>query len=346
MREFAERTVVIAPDSFKECLSSVEVCNIIADEIAGLHPGWRLVKCPLSDGGEGFSEVLSERLRAERVSVRVTGPLGESLEARYGRKGDTAIMDVASACGLQLVNPAERNPLLATTKGVGEMMLSAYKAGCRRFVIGLGGSATCDGGAGMMSVRGLQEIAGDIKIEALCDVVNPFIGTDGAARVFGPQKGATPAVVELLEERMRERAETILRETGTDVSLLPGAGAAGGIAGSLLAYFDAALLPGIDTFLDYVGFDELVGEAGLVISGEGRSDSQTLMGKAPFGVLRRTSAGVPVILISGTVEDRAALLGAGFSEAVQITPAGMSLAEAVKPCTAERNLRSAVKALF
>jgi glycerate kinase len=334
--------VVVAPDSFKDCLPAGEVCRIIADRIALHHPDWTVAACPLSDGGEGFARILTDHLGGELVPVDVTGPLGESVTAFYGRYGDTAIMDVASACGLQLVPPSRRNPLRTTSRGVGEMILCASKDGCRKLIIGLGGSSTCDGGEGMMSVRGLRELSGTIEIEAYCDVVNPFLGLDGAARVFGPQKGADPAMVEALESRMQERAEVILRETGKDISATPGAGAAGGLAGALTAYFGARILSGVDSFLDCIGYDALVEDANLVITGEGRSDAQTLMGKVPYGVLNRTPAGIPVVLLSGAVENRDALLDAGFADAIGATPSSEPLYEALRPGNAARNISAAV----
>ena len=194
----------------------------------------------------------------------------------------------------------------------------------------------------MMSVQGLRELSGTIEIEAYCDVANPFLGPDGAARVFGPQKGADPAMVEALESRMQERAEVILRETGKDISATPGAGAAGGLAGALTAYFGARILSGVDSFLDCIGYDALVEDANLVITGEGRSDAQTLMGKAPYGVLKRTPAGIPVVLLSGAVENREALLDAGFADAIGATPSSEPLYEALRPGNAARNISAAV----
>lgn len=338
--------VVVAPDSYKDCLAAGEVCGIIAGRIASGHSEWSVAECPLSDGGEGFAWILTEYLGGVRVPLEVTGPLGESVPAFYGRVGDTAIMDVASACGLQLVPPVMRNPLLTTSRGVGEMILAACKDGCRKLIIGLGGSSTCDGGEGMMSVEGLRSLAGTIEVEAFCDVANPFLGADGAARVFGPQKGACPAMVEVLEGRMHERAAIILRETGQDVSRVPCAGAAGGLAGALLAFFGARLLSGVNSFLDCIGFDDIVRDASLVITGEGRSDSQTLMGKAPYGVLKRTPAGIPVILLSGAVDNREALLEAGFAEAIGVTPPSEPLSRAVLPDTAARHLRDATDSIW
>ena len=259
--------------------------------------------------------------------------------------GETAVVEVAEACGLQLLRSNERHPLRTTTYGVGELLLCARKLGCTHMMVGLGGSSTCDGGAGMMAVPLIREALSDVSMEILCDVDAPFTGPLGAARVFGPQKGADPAEVEILERRMQERARQICIETGTDVSLLPGAGAAGGLGGALLAYFGATIRRGIDRILDLVDFDRAVDGADLVITGEGRSDRQTLAGKVALGVLHRSGT-VPVALLSGRIEDRQALQEAGFRFLVEVSPRGMSLSEAMLPEVARHNLRLAVAALL
>ena len=332
--------VVVAPDSFKECLDAGEVASAIAEGLYSIIPDAEVRLIPLSDGGEGMAGILTESLGGELVPVKVTGPVGETVEARFGRVGKTAILDVASACGLNLVPKERRNPLITTSVGVGELIVAAIQSGCEELLIGLGGSATCDGGEGMISVPGLRNIASGVKIKALCDVDNPFLGPDGAARVFGPQKGADPQMVEMLEKRMELQAERILSQTGVEVSMIPGAGAAGGLGGALHAYLGAELVPGIETVLDVVGFDKEIVDADLIITGEGTSDLQTLSGKVPMGVLRR-SMGIPVYLLSGRVKDRDSLLAAGFAAAIQITPDGIPISEAIKPDIAKTNLRLA-----
>ena len=332
--------VVVAPDSFKECLDAGEVASAIAEGLYSVIPDAEVKLIPLSDGGEGMAGILTESLGGELVPVKVSGPVGETVEARFGRVGKTAILDVASACGLNLVPKERRNPLIATSVGVGELIVAAIQSGCEELLIGLGGSATCDGGEGMMSVPGLRNIASGVKIKALCDVDNPFLGPDGAARVFGPQKGADPQMVEMLEKRMELQAERILSQTGVEVSMIPGAGAAGGLGGALHAYLGAELVPGIETVLDVIGFDREIVDADLIITGEGTSDLQTLSGKVPMGVLRR-SMGIPVYLLSGRVKDRDSLLAAGFAAAIQVTPDGIPTSEAIKPDIAKTNLRLA-----
>lgn len=220
-------------------------------------------------------------------------------------------------------------------------MLSAYRSGCGKMIIGLGGTATCDGGEGMMSVPGIEELCGKISVEALCDVDVPFMGPGGAVQVFAPQKGADATILEILERKMGQRARIIREETGFDVLTAPGAGAGGGLAGAIMGYFGAAYRSGIDAFLEHTQFDLALRGADLIITGEGRSDSQTLSGKAPMGVLRH-SGGVPVVLLSGSVRDRDALLAAGFRDAIQVSPEDVPLEVATRPETADKNIRAAV----
>ncbi len=358
--------IVIAPDSFKECLSSARVASGLA---AGARARWPEadVRCiPLADGGEGTLEVLAAALQADIREARVHDPLGRRVTAPYAEKGKTAVLEAASAVGLSLLAPRERAPLTASSAGLGELLLAAFDQGCRHFVIGLGGTATCDGGLGMLAVPGIGRLR-DATMELLCDVDAPFLGPRGAARVFGPQKGAGPEAVELLERRMQAQADALLSSTGVDVSALPGAGAAGGLAGALIAVFGARYTRGIDRVLELVHFTDAVRGAHLILTGEGRSDAQTLMGKVPMGVLRHARnrrhdasappegshlhgqpegpnhcGGVPVALLSGRIEDREALRQAGFSPIVEVSPRSLPLAQALNPTVAARNLRQAV----
>ena len=231
-----------------------------------------------------------------------------------------------------------------TSRGVGELILDALEKGCKRILIGLGGTSTCDGGAGMLSVAGLREKAAGVSFQALYDVDCPFYGPMGAARIFGPQKGASPQEVEILDRRMQAMAEEILRETGLDLQALPGAGAAGGLGGAMAAYLDARMRSGVDGVLDLIGFDKAVKDADLILTGEGKSDAQTLQGKAPLGVLRR-SKGIPVALVSGAINDREELRKAGFRHLLPVTPEGMPREKAIDPVTAIDNIRKAVAAL-
>lgn len=336
--------IIVAPDSFKECMPSREVAAVMADAVRKRWPGADVVALPLADGGEGTLDVLAPALGAQVHTALVRDPLGRPIEARFGVAGDTAIIEVAQDCGLQLLTPAERHPLQANTLGVGELLLAAHRLGCRHFLVGLGGSATCDGGAGLLAATGINSLK-DSSFELLCDVDAPFVGPQGAARVFAPQKGATPADVEVLEGRMEALSAQWLMETGLDVRALSGAGAAGGLGGALMAHFGARKVSGIQRVLDLVHFREAAVGAHLILTGEGRSDRQTLQGKVPYGVLQQAS-GIPVALLSGRIEDREALLQAGFGPLVEVTPRDLPLAQALDPSMAAILLSKAVQRLF
>lgn len=337
--------ILVAPDSYKECLPAREVAAVISQAAREALPTATVLEMPLSDGGEGTLDVLTEGLGGHLFRADVSGPLGRPVRARYGVAGETAVIEVAEACGLGLLQADERNPLLTHTRGVGELLLAAAKRGCRHFLVGLGGSATCDGGAGMLSVPGLREALSGACIELLCDVRNPFVGPQGAARVFAPQKGASARDVEELERRMLRQAALLLEQTGVDVTSLPGAGAAGGLGGAFMACFHAQAVSGIGRVLDLTGFERALDGASLVITGEGRSDNQTLSGKVPLGVLQR-SGGVPVALVSGRIEDSAALQDAGFACLAEATPRDLPLAQALQAETARQNIRQAVHTLL
>ena len=334
--------IVVAPDSFKGCLRAAEVARAVASGLRACCPGAEVVEVPLADGGEGTLAVLTSALGGTVCGTMVQDPLGRPVEARFGTCADTAIIEVAEACGLQRLAPEERNPLRASSYGVGELLLAARRQGARHFLIGLGGTATSDGGAGMLQVPGLREALRGCTLELLCDVDNPFVGPRGAARVFAPQKGASPADVDVLENRLEALAERFLAETGVDVRALPGAGAAGGLGGAFLAYFGASRVSGIDKVLELLRFDELVRDADFIVTGEGKSDRQTLGGKVPLGVLRHAQ-GKPVFLLSGRIEDRDELQAAGFARLVQVSPDGLPLEEATKPAVAAENLRKSAR---
>lgn len=337
--------IVLAPDSYKECLPAQDVAAAMASAVRASCPDAEVVELPLADGGEGTATILTHALGGKTICTPVSGPLGSPVRASCGIAGKTAVIEVAAACGLSLVPAERRNPMIASSRGVGELMMDAVRHGCESILIGLGGSATCDGGAGMMSVPGLREALSGVKVTALCDVDAPFTGQRGAARCFAPQKGASPADVEVLEKRLEALADRMLSETGCDVRKVPGAGAAGGLGGALAAYFGARLVPGVEEVMDRVVFDAAVADASLIITGEGCSDIQTLAGKVPFGVVRR-AAGVPVALVSGRIRDRGELVRAGFCRLVQITPADMPLPQALQPAVAASNIRRAIASLM
>lgn len=341
--------VILAFDSFKGCLTAQEACHIAASACLARHPGAHVVCLPMSDGGEGLVDCLTPSLQLRQVRVSVHDPLMRPITAAYAVSpdGQTAYMEMAAASGLTLVAPSERDPIGATTFGVGEMLLDAVRRGCRRVVMGIGGSATCDGGEGML--RCLRpSLPLPVSLTVASDVVNPLYGREGAAYVFAPQKGATPAQVEQLDQRLRQWAARCEAQ-GVPASLShhPGAGAAGGLGYALMAFLDARLTPGIDLFLDAVGFDAQLHDADLVITGEGSSDRQTLMGKVPQGVLHRASlAGVPVALFSGAVSDRELLIQAGFAQVRSINEhCARPLSELLRPDVARQNLQTSIQSL-
>lgn len=333
--------IVLAPDSFKECLSASQVAEALSQAIRELYTDADIVSLPLADGGEGTLNVLARAMNASIETITVHDPLGRHISSEYGIAGTVAIIEVAKACGLQLLSEQERNPMIATSRGVGELLMTAYEKGCRQFIVGLGGTVTCDGGKGMMSVPGLRDALANCSIELLCDVKAPFVGPEGAARVFAPQKGATQEQVDLIENRMLRIATDIMSETGVDLSDMPGAGAAGGIAGALMAYSGAKMIAGVDRVMDLCGFNEAIQGADCIITGEGKSDSQTLMGKVPFGVLKH-SEGIPVVLISGRIEDKDMLLGAGFHKLIEVSPRNLPLRDVMNPEAAIINLKRLV----
>lgn len=341
------RKIVIACDSYKGCLSSSEVARAAAEGVAEVYPDCEIVRLAVADGGEGTVDALVETLGGHLEWAEVSDPLGRPVKAAYGIAGDLAIIESAAACGLTLLTKEERNPLITTTKGLGELILAAIDKGCRRFLIGLGGSATNDGGMGMISADGFLERASGMKFTVACDVDTPYIGAHGASRVFGPQKGASEEDVEILEERLRGYALKILKDTGIDVSDMAGAGAAGGLGGAFRAYLGAELKRGVDLVLDQIGFDNIIDGADLVITGEGCSDYQTLKGKTAAGVLERAKRkGIPVMLVSGAIRDGQMLRDGGFGVIAAASPQGMSLTEAMRPETAEHNIYETVKRLL
>lgn len=317
--------------------------------------------------------VLVRATSGRLIPVEVHDPLMRPIQARYGVLGDgeTAVIEMAEASGLPLLTEQERNPMLTTSFGTGELIRHALRSGYRKLLVGIGGSATCDGGMGMLQALGLRFYDGsgkelrqggavmeqvvrvdsrqreraleEAQITVACDVQNPFCGAEGAAFVFAPQKGATPEQVVRLDKGLRHWAEVVFQTTGKDIRLLPGAGAAGGMGGALHAFLHASLQPGIELLLDTVHFEEELANADLVITGEGRADRQTLMGKVPAGVLHRAlSQGVKTVLLAGQIDDTQLLLNAGFTRLLPVTPQDMPLGEALRPETARENIRRAV----
>lgn len=349
------KKIVIASDSFKGSLSSVGVAEASEAGISEVYPECRIIKLAAGDGGEGTCKAIASALPCECIQIQVSDPLGRKCEAEYAvcRTGKDlmAVMEMAQASGLTLIDDEERDPMHTSTYGTGEMIRDAAGRGCRKFIIGLGGSATNDGGTGMLEALGVRFIDKDgnkivkccgkklaeisevdtsgVPVEILsssftvaCDVDAQFYGEGGATRIFAPQKGASPASVEILELGMQSFAGVIRRQYGIDLSQVKGSGAAGGTGGALHAFMGASLCKGADLVLDAVGFDKLIEDADLIITGEGRIDNQTFCGKLPSVVLRRASAkGVPVIAIGGIVDlDPDEIQKSGFLSVVPIQP--------------------------
>ncbi len=334
-------------DSFKGCLTSAEANQAAAEGILSLMPEAEVIQIPVSDGGEGWLEAVLSAMGGRMQDVLVNDPLMRPIVAQYLINGDTAVLEMAKASGLMLLSPEERNPMVASSYGTGQLVADAVRKGCRHIIVGLGGSATSDCGMGMLeAIENLKlRIENDVRFTIATDVRNPLCGENGAAHMFAPQKGATPEMVIELDERARRFAEESALRFGYDRQDMPGAGAAGGLGYAFLQYLNADCRSGIDLLLDAVRFEEQLTGASLVITGEGSADRQTLMGKLPFGILQRASD-VPVALIAGRIKDHEPLLEAGFSQVLCINPPDLSLEEAMKPGTAKRNIARTMKKLI
>ena len=335
--------IVIASDSFKGSMSSVDVAQAAEKGIHQVFPDCQVVAVNVADGGEGTVEAIVDALGGEIITAKVSDPLGRKIEARYGIAGDTAIIEMAAASGLPLLKAEERNPWATSTQGTGEMIMDAIARGCRKFLVGIGGSATNDAGTGMLQAMGFRfydangqlitsccggrmaEIASiddsavpeDVRqsvFTVACDVDTPFCGPEGAAPVFAPQKGADAEMVSRLDAGMASLAKVIANKYGVDVVPVAGAGAAGGMGGAFYAFLHATLKKGIDMVLDAIDFDSTIQGANLVITGEGKVDFQTAKGKTAAGVLSRAKQQhIPVIAIGGCVEICDSLLQMGFA---------------------------------
>lgn len=351
------RKIIVAIDSFKGCLTSSEANEAAAEGILSTSPDAAVTKIPVSDGGEGWLDAFQSAWGGTCIDVHVKDPLMRPVVAQYLMKDETAVIEMAKASGLTLLRDEERNPLVATSYGTGQLVVDAVRRGCRRVLVGLGGSATSDCGIGMLQaiidgfakhgtwddVRALD----DVRFTIATDVTNPLCGENGAAHVFAPQKGATPKMVPALDARAKRLATASARHFGFDRQNLPGAGAAGGLGYAFLQYMNAECRSGIDLLLETLHFDDLLQDASLVVTGEGSADRQTLMGKLPFGILQRANRQhVPVALLAGRVADRQTLLDAGFFYVECINPADFPLAEAMKPSVAKLHIKQSASRLL
>ena len=363
------KKIIIAPDSFKGSLTSVEVADAIEAGIKEVFPNCETVKIPIADGGEGTMDTLVSALGGQKVKVKVHDPLMRPIEVEYGlvNNGKTAVIEMAVASGITLLKKHEQNPLLTSTFGTGELIKDALIRGCRSFMIGIGGSATNDAGTGMLKALGyrfldkkgedtdgtgnsLQSICTidetgampelkEAQFTIACDVNNTFSGPNGAAYVYAPQKGATLQIVKKLDEGMESLRQLIKKEKEIDLNSVPGAGAAGGLGGAFVAFFNAQLKPGIEMVLEAVDFEKHLKNAELVITGEGKLDKQTGMGKAASGILDAANKkSVPVIAIGGSVEEVKNLNKRGFISVFSIVPSPMLLENALQKDIAQRNI--------
>ena len=362
------KKIIIACDSYKGCLSSREVNEAIAsglkvwnaeDASSGIEnvdsedASPEIICLEMSDGGEGMLDAFLSAMKGERVSIHAHDALMRWIEAEYGIVNDTAIIEIAQTAGLALIEPEQRNPMKATSWGVGEMILNAYRRGVRHFIVGLGGSATSDCGIGMLKAMGddWKKIRQECSFVLASDVTNPLCGENGAAHVFAPQKGADAEMVEMLDARARKFAEVSAKHFGYDRSEVPGAGAAGGLGYAFLQYFGAEVSAGAELLLREIGFDEMIRDADLVITGEGHSDRQTLMGKLPQRILEhvlknKATTDQQIWLVSGGVSEKQALLDAGFDQVLAVSPQNMDLEEAMNPEIAKRNIANAIRVFF
>ena len=377
-RRFIHMKVVIAIDSLKGSLSSMEAGTAIKDGILAAKPDAEVIVKPLADGGEGTTDALIEGMNGERIDLTVTGPMHTPVDAYYGYLKDTntAVMEMASAAGITLVPDSEKNPLLATSYGVGEMINDAIQRGCRNFIIGIGGSVTNDGGIGMLKalgvrfldengedageggqalakvaridVSGMNPLLKECHIQIACDVNNPLCGENGSTYVYGPQKGVTEDMKKTLDEAMAHFARVTSETLENDYMNTPGAGAAGGLGYAFLAYTGAALTPGIELILDAVGLDEELSGADVVVTGEGRLDFQTAMGKAPVGVARLAKKyNAKVIAFAGSVTKEATACNKeGIDAFFPILRSVCTLAEAMDPVAARNNMTATVEQVF
>ena len=362
--------IVISIDSLKGSLTSIEAANAIKKGILSVDNKSDVVIMPLADGGEGTVEALVQGMNGEEKVISVTGPINEKVNATYGilKETNTAIIEMAQASGLPLVPAELRNPLNTTTYGVGEIIKEAIEKGCRNFIVGIGGSATNDCGVGMLQALGfefydendnlvglggkvlnqIKRIKTDNKLKELdecnfkiaCDVNNPLYGENGAAYIYGPQKGATEEIVKELDKGLKNFAEVVKNDLGKDIAHIEGAGAAGGLGFGFLGFLNSKLESGIKIILDEIKLEEVVKDADLVITGEGRLDNQTAMGKAPIGVAKLAKKhGAKVIAIAGcTTPDAVKCNEEGIDAYFSIVNKAMTIDEAMKKENATQNM--------
>ena len=365
--------IVVAPDSFKGSLTAIQVSVAIEQGIREVFPEAEIIKIPMADGGDGTVECLVNATGGEILKEKVIGPLGNEILAHYGILGDkkTAVIEMAAASGLTLVPENKRDPLITTTYGTGQLIKVALNQGCRKMIIGIGGSATNDGGAGMVQALGVKlldqegkevgfgggELKKIVKIDISCmdnrlsdtkvlvasDVNNPLCGPQGASRIYGPQKGATPEIIEELDKSLSYFAELIKRDLNKEVKDIPGAGAAGGLGAGLMAFLNAELRSGIEIIIEIVKLEQNIKEADLVITGEGKIDSQTIYGKTPVGVAKIAKKyNVPVVAVAAIIEEDSRIFQSyGIDTLIKVSEPPMRLSEVKtkKICLIKRSIK-------
>jgi len=350
---------VIAIDSFKGCLSSSQAVKAAA---GAFSPDDEVICHPISDGGEGFTKILSDALGGKIVTICTKDPLGRDIDADIALidNDNTAIIETASASGLCLLSPSERNVRKASSFGTGILILKAVELGAKNIILGLGGSATNDGGKGLLDALGIRfdgntiasakaNIKAGAYYKCFYDSNIHFYGPNGATYLYAPQKGCPPDELEEIDKMMHSLCNVYSSYSGKDIQNTVGSGAAGGIGGAMKAVLDAKMVYGIKGVLDLIGLEKDLGRCDLVITGEGKADLQTLTGKAPKGVLdyvrqyKHKGYKIKVVLLAGKVENRDELLEAGFDDVLQITPDNMPISEAIRPEMAEKNIQASIK---
>lgn len=366
--------IIIASDSFKGSVSSMEVAMEAEQAVLNIYPQCEVLKVAVADGGEGTTEALVSSMGGSLVNCNVTGPLQDPVVCSYGllNKGTMAVIEMASASGLTLIPEEKRNPMLATSYGTGQLIKDALFRGCEEILIGIGGSATNDGGTGMLQALGFRfldekgkelGVGGQIlelihyidetealpqlqnaRIKVACDVHNPFYGINGAAHVFAGQKGADEEMILLLDKGLRNFSQVIQKKYMLDVNAFPGSGAAGGLGGALIGFLKAEMRSGIELVLETIAFDKLIEGADLIITGEGKFDRQTSMGKTPFGILQAGSKQhIPVIALGGSVENVEELNKHGFLAVLSIQPYPVTIDKAMEKEFTRKNIRRVVE---
>lgn len=368
--------IIIASDSFKGSLTSAEVATAAARGIKAVYPDCQVISVPVADGGEGTVDALMQALGGEIASTTVHDPLSRPIQAYYAVIGTMAVIEIATASGLPLLSIQERNPWLTSTHGTGEMIMDAIKRGCRQFLIGIGGSATNDAGTGMLQAMGfrfydtnnneilhccgatmhlIRRVDDTCVPDALrqssftiaCDVDTPFCGKEGAAHVFAPQKGADTTMVHQLDYGMASLAKVIDNKYHINITNIAGAGAAGGMGGTFCACLGAKLQRGIDVILETIHFRQIIQNADLIITGEGKIDSQTSKGKVPMGVLSYAKEqNIPVIAIAGCVEECESLTQMGFAGIYSIKDSKQSFSLAMRKDVAAENVENTIKKIM